>query len=296
MIKATRILSSYTDNTKLTQRTWLSDRLTVNKPINTSIFLYILHEANKIIHRKYREAETHTARKLFNHSSSCRDSSASRHSRAKAASRFTPAIRSAYNDSHGVLLYVSEFRSIHNWNLPYLNVIPLWEDMTPIACNTAFLESLENTAGWLIHSKADSNSESRADTVSVSILVAGVKFPSRGGVIVGCPGCDSPSVLSVSGDAVEGGRGGSAPFPKPRRMVLVSFKRVCARSCWLLETSVNDRVSISEVKSSIRRWTTIGCGGIGGDPGRPVLFLGLVAGNIVIVSKCDRDCESVPSR
>lgn len=50
-----------------------------------------------------------------------------------------------------------------------------------------------------------------------------------------------------------GGMGGKPPFPRPLRMVLVSFKRCCARSCCPRETRVRARVSISEVRSSILR-------------------------------------------
>ena len=50
-----------------------------------------------------------------------------------------------------------------------------------------------------------------------------------------------------------GGIGGSPPFPRPFRIDRVSLRRVWARSCCPLDTSVKALVSISEVKSSIRR-------------------------------------------
>lgn len=61
-----------------------------------------------------------------------------------------------------------------------------------------------------------------------------------------------------------GGIGGSPPFPRPLRIVRVSFRRVWARSCCPLDTSVKALVSMSEVKSSIRRCTTLGWGGMRG--------------------------------
>lgn len=64
-----------------------------------------------------------------------------------------PAIRSAHRLSDGVR-----------------NVYPRCELMTPMACKTAFRESRPKTAGWLIHSRLDSSSASKADTVRTSTL------------------------------------------------------------------------------------------------------------------------------
>jgi hypothetical protein len=55
-----------------------------------------------------------------------------------------------------------------------------------------------------------------------------------------------------------GGIGGRPPFPRPLRMERVSLRRCDARSCCPRETRVNARVSMSEVRSSIRRCTTDG--------------------------------------
>jgi len=161
-----------------------------------------------------------------------------------------------------------------------------------MACNTDFLESRENTAGWLIHSNADSNSVSRADAVVTSIPVPGEKLRS-----VGTRSCwDGLSSLSDVWELGDGGtgKGGRPPLPKPRSMVRVSFRSVCARSCWFRETSVKALLNISDVKSSIRRCTTVGCGGIGGDPGRSLSCLEFGAGNMVIVRRWGRDCDREP--
>jgi hypothetical protein len=65
------------------------------------------------------------------------------------------------------------------------------------------------------------------------------------GVLLGLPGF---------GDFCGGGGiGGRPPFPSPLRMERVSLRRVCARSCCPLDTRVKALVSMSEVKSSIRR-------------------------------------------
>lgn len=144
----------------------------------------------------------------------------SRHSRERSESRLTPWIRSAQSDSEGDLY-----------------VYARCEEMTPIACNTAFLESRPKTAGWLIHSKLDSSSASSAYMVLASMPAAGVNGLLACGE--GVRGRGSPAVLCV-GDEVPvlpvvlaascrrwpgGGRGGSPPLPSPFRILRVSFRR-----------------------------------------------------------------------
>lgn len=101
------------------------------------------------------------------------------------------------------------------------------------------------------------------------------------------------------GDFCDGGIGGSPPLPRPLRIDLVSLRRVWARSCCPLDTRVNALVSISEVRSSMRRWTTLGCGGMGGELGQTdfLLFCDGVAGSIVMASREGRGrWVRVPSR
>ena len=95
-----------------------------------------------------------------------------------------------------------------------------------------------------------------------------------------------------------GGRGGKPPFPRPLRILRVSLRRWWARSCWPRETSVSARVSMSDVRSSILRWTTCGCGGMGGVEGRPLFEFFLdTDGRIVIANNDGRGrCDIVPSR
>jgi len=61
-------------------------------------------------------------------------------------------------------------RSAHRLSAGVRNVYPRCELMTPIACKTAFLESLPKTAGCLIHSRLLSSSASNAATVRASTL------------------------------------------------------------------------------------------------------------------------------
>lgn len=116
-----------------------------------------------------------------------------------------------------------------NFARTYLNVIPLCDDITDIACSTALRESLENTAGWFIHSSEDSSSESRAATVLGSMPGPGENTDSKAGVVAG----ELPWLSEFSGPPREagGGKGGSPPLPNPLNMVRVSFRRACARSC-----------------------------------------------------------------
>lgn len=157
------------------------------------------------------------------------------HSLLLSASFLMPAIRSAHKLSTGVR-----------------NVYPRCELMTPIACNTAFLESLPNTAGWLIHSRLDSNSVSKADTVRASTLdeafrssfrsfawvVCGEEFALRSGsgvsVVVGDTVGLSDDVGGGPGDRADGGigrppegggRGGRPPLPRPFKILRVSLSR-----------------------------------------------------------------------
>lgn len=109
----------------------------------------------------------------------------------------------------------------------YLNVMALCAEITPIACKTAFLESLAKTAGWTIHSNADSSSESKDDTVRESIPVGEEKLPSNAATD-GCLGTLSDASPADPGG---GGSGGRPPLPNPRSIVRVSDKSVCALSC-----------------------------------------------------------------
>jgi hypothetical protein len=96
-----------------------------------------------------------------------------------------------------------------------------------------------------------------------------------------------------------GGIGGRPPLPRPLRMERVSFRSRCARSCWPRETRVKARVSMSEVRSSMRRCTTLGCGGMGGLFGHTDCFFCCwdVAGSMVIARREGLGrCIRVPSR
>lgn len=93
-----------------------------------------------------------------------------------------------------------------------------------------------------------------------------------------------------------GGRGGKPPLPSPWRMLLVSRSRWWARSCWPRDTSVKARVSMSEVRSSMRRCTTEGCGGMGGVAGRADRRV-VPADNMVMARSEGRgSCVAAPSR
>ena len=98
--------------------------------------------------------------KTHHHSSVNASSPASRHSREYSVIRLTPVTRSAQIDSEAVR-----------------KVYARCEDMTPMDCKTAFRESRDKTAGWLIHSKLDSMSASKAFIVARStpaLLAIGV--------------------------------------------------------------------------------------------------------------------------
>lgn len=185
-----------------------------------------------------------------------------------------------------------------------------------MAWRTALRESRPKTAGWLIHSRAESRSASRAVIAwpstaaaagtEVVVTVAGSdgeddevvsgKLEDLGELGVGV----SPRlVMSGPARAVDegGGSGGRPPLPSPLRILRVSAKRCCARSCCPRETSVRDRVNMSDVSSSMRRCTIDGCGGIGGVAGRPDPFAFGFAGSIVMASSDGRgECVKWPSR
>lgn len=122
--------------------------------------------------------------------------------------------------------------------------------MTPMACSTAFLESRLNTAGWLIHSRLESSSASKAATARVSMLELCNAFRSfdwpgelldfRSGTSddVGDEFDFSPVVELAEGggpgdreagggcDCPPGvGKGGSPPLPRPLRILRVSLRR-----------------------------------------------------------------------
>lgn len=219
-------------------------------------------------------------------------------------------------------------RLAHKLSIGVRKVNARWLLMTPIACRTALRLSRPKTAGWLIHSRLASSSASRAATVltSTPAVLLSVK-PSVDRVLdiggakplapewaeaVGEGVCFRSGVaemgeLSDPGWGVPGfdlllapdgtGTGGSPPLPSPFRMERVSFRRVCARSCWPRETNVNARVSMSEVRSSIRRWTICGWGGIGGLFCQDEDFFELPgAGSIVMANNDGRGrCIIVPS-
>ena len=191
-----------------------------------------------------------------------------------------------------------------------------------MACRTAFLLSRPKTAGWLIHSKLASSSASRAETVLGSIpgdvpmdnasferwrgigpeekvwcevLVfadVGDGVRRRSGVAVEVGDEVSPTDDgALLGDFIweVGGIGGRPPLPRPLRIDRVSVRRCCARSCWPRDTRVRARVSMSDVRSSIRRWTTRGWGGIGGVLGHADFFwFAVVAGSMVIARRDGR--------
>ena len=175
--------------------------------------------------------------------------------------------------------------------------------MTPIACKTAFLESLPKTAGWFIHSSDASSSVSSAFKVMASIAEAWPPMPFSSEPGEGWrSGVATPSPCTLAG-ALGGlgfppwGIGGRPPFPSPFIIVRVSFRRWWARSCCPRVTRVNALLSMSEVNNSIRRCTILGWGGIGGVAGLPVFFALGFAGSMVMASKDGRDgWVRVPSR
>lgn len=148
------------------------------------------------------------------------------------------------------------------------------EDTTPMAWSTALRESRLNTAGWLTHSKAASSSASRAVMVEESTAATGVMVAaSEDGVETERAGSGKSEdrgedergefavrmlLESVVDLGAPGGKGGRPPFPRPLRILRVSVRRWCARSCWLRAISVSARWSMSDERSSIRRWTMEG--------------------------------------
>lgn len=183
--------------------------------------------------------------------------------RSQASSMMPPSTRpsSCHSRLFSVSFFTPPTRLAHKPSIGVRKVNALCELMTPMACRTAFRLSRPNTAGWLIHSRLDSSSASRAATVLASMpgvdpmvprmrpsldRLRGIAWDGNPLVAdevadaVGDGECFLSGVPRVVGEASEtgcgvegcdllpgrGGTGGRPPFPRPLRMDRVSFRRV----------------------------------------------------------------------